>query len=85
MAGLADKGWIVLSHDVKWHSVAIENLAVRQHKLGCFYLPCQQSPVFYKAEIFFIANRRMIEIARTKKPPYIYDIARDGRFTEVAL
>lgn len=85
MAGIAGRGWTVLSHDIKWHSVLVENLAVQQHRLGCFYLPCQQSPLWYKAEIFFIAHRRMIEIAKTKKPPYIYDVARDGRITEVAL
>lgn len=85
MAELADRGWTVLSHDIKFHSVAVENLAVRQHRLGCFYLPGAESPIFYKAEIFFIANRRMIEIARSRKPPYIFNIARDGRFTEITL
>lgn len=85
LAELAGRGWTVVSHDIKFHSVAVENFAVRQHEIGCFYLPCQQSPLWYKAEIFFIANRRMVEIAKSRKPPFIFDINRQGRFAEVNL
>jgi hypothetical protein len=85
LAELAGRGWTVLSHDIKFHSEATENLAVRQHKLGCFYLPGQESPIWFKAEIFFKAHRRMIEIVKAIRPPFIYDIDREGRFTKITL
>lgn len=85
LSDLAGKGWIVLSHDIKFHSEATESLAVQQHELGCFYLPCQQSPLWYKAEIFFKAHRKMIELAIREKPPYIFNVHRSGRITKVKL
>jgi PIN like domain len=32
-------GWIVFSHDQKFHSITTEATAIKQHKVGCFYLP----------------------------------------------
>jgi hypothetical protein len=35
------RGWIVFSHDQKFHSVVAEATALKQHSVGCFYLPAQ--------------------------------------------
>lgn len=85
MAGLSGRGWTVLSHDRKFHSEATENLAVRQHKLGCFYLPCEREPKWDKAAIFFKTYRKMVEIAQTEQHPFIYSISASGRITKVDL
>lgn len=85
MAALSGKGWTVLSHDRKFHSESTENLALRQHNLGCFYLPCAQNLKWDKAAAFFKTYRRMVEIVENQKPPFIYNISSSGRISPVSL
>jgi hypothetical protein len=40
LAKVAAEGWIVFSHDRKFHTILAECSAIKQYKAGCFYLPC---------------------------------------------
>jgi hypothetical protein len=40
------EGWIVFSHDRKFHTLLPEISAIKQYKAGCFYLPHSSSPTW---------------------------------------
>jgi hypothetical protein len=48
LAHAGKKGWIVLSHDGKFHKEGPALAAIILHKVGCFYLWGGQVPVWYK-------------------------------------
>jgi hypothetical protein len=77
---VAALGWIIFSHDRKFHTLLPEAAAVKQYNAGCFYLPGASSPTWDKMHYFMrsyegIKNR----IASTSKP-YIFDLKYNGRF-----
>jgi PIN like domain len=37
LAAVAQEGWIVFSHDRKFHTLLPECSAIKQHNAGCFY------------------------------------------------
>ncbi len=85
IAKVAAEGWIVFSHDRKFHTRLPEISAIKQHKAGCFYLPGSQSPTWNKIR-YFLRGYDGIEhrIATTIKP-FIFDLAYTGRFTRVSI
>ena len=79
---VAAAGWIIFSHDRKFHKLLPEAAAVKQYSAGCFYLPGASSPTWDKAHYFMrsyegIKNR----IANTPKP-YIFELQFSGRFVQ---
>jgi hypothetical protein len=82
---VAAEGWIVFSHDRKFHTILAECAAVKQHGAGCFYLPGASLPTWYKMSLFMRVEdgiaRRITATAR----PFIYDIGHDGRCTRVQI
>jgi hypothetical protein len=85
LANVADEGWIVFSHDRKFHTRLSEISAIKQHQAGCFYLPGSQSPTWNKLRYFIRGfdgiEQRIIKTAR----PFIFDLAYTGRFTPVSI
>jgi PIN like domain len=78
-------GWIVFSHDQKFHQITVEAEAIRQHNVGCFYLPGASSPVFCKAQYFFNACPRILAIAQLQSKPFLYRVVPSGRIQQVSL
>ena len=78
-------GWIVFSHDRKFHSLAMETAAVRQHRVGCFYLPYANDVTWKKLSVFVRSFDRILTIAESRPTPYVYDVYVNGRIKEVAL
>lgn len=76
--------WIVFSHDQKFHAITPEAMAIRQHNVGCFYLPGANLPTFDKIHIFFRAYVRIVQLAATQKP-FLYRVMPTGRIHGVRL
>jgi hypothetical protein len=85
LAKVAAEGWIVFSHDRKFHTRLAEISAIKQHKAGCFYLPGSQSPTWNKL-VYFVRAFEGIEqrIAATARP-FIFDLAYTGRFKTILI
>lgn len=77
------RGWIVFSHDRKFHREATETAAVRQHSVGCFYLPGANHPTWDKLVIFVRVFGRLIEIVGSQSPPYVYDVNLNGQIKKI--
>jgi hypothetical protein len=82
---VAAEGWIIFSHDRKFHTLLPEAAAIKQYSAGCFYLPGASSPTWDKVHYFMrsyegIKNR----IAKTQKP-FIFELKYNGRFVQKAI
>lgn len=79
------KGWIVFSHDRKFHDDTIAAAAIRQHSIGCFYL-CGASATTWDKLISFVRGyHSIVDLAKTTERPYIYSLTETIRFVKVRL
>lgn len=85
MAAAGAKGWTVIGHDAKFHLIAAEATAVKQHGLGCFYLARAQGPMWDKCKLFMRVYDRMVDLASNTPRPFIFRVASNGRITQVKL
>jgi PIN domain-containing protein len=71
LAKVAAEGWIVFSHDRKFHTLLPEISAIKQYKAGCFYLPGASLPTWEKMCCFMRAYDGIkARIGATQKPLY---------------
>lgn len=76
--------WVVFSHDQKFHTIAAEAMAIRQHNVGGFYLPGASLPTFDKVHLFFKAYPKILDLAVSVKP-FLYRVMPTGRISQVKL
>jgi hypothetical protein len=77
-------GWIVFSHDQKFHSITAEAMAIKQHNVGCFYLPGATLKTFDKVQLFFNAYARIASLAAGTRP-FLYRVMPSGKINSVRL
>ena len=82
---VAAEGWVVFSHDRKFHELLPELSAVKQYKAACFYLPGASSPVWYKLQYFICGFEGIKNRIATNKAPFIFNLSVAGRFTRVKI
>jgi hypothetical protein len=85
LAIVGPRRWIVLSQDRKFHLYPNQLLAIKQHDIRCFYLPCASDSRWISLCHFVHAYERMVEVARNQKPPFIYEMAGNRQFIAVDL
>ncbi len=81
MAGKA--GWIVFSHDQKFHNEAAAYEAIRQHQVGCFYLWGANVGTWDKLRCFLRAIDGITRLAKNEARPFIFQVAHNARITRV--
>lgn len=74
---IGPKKWVVLSFDAKWQDEAAAVEAIKQHKIGCFYLAGASSIGFFRLTRFALAFRKIRETISKERRPFICKI--DGR------
>lgn len=77
------KNWVVCSHDAKWHSENAALKAIQQHKIGCFYLYGANSLGFFKLKSLAHNYDKIMDVCKTRKPPYIYRVTAGNRLKKV--
>lgn len=85
LSAVAKEGWIVLSHDRKFHTLLPEKSAVKQYKAGCFYLPGANHETWEKLRHFVRAYDGMTERVRITAKPFIFEFSSAGRFKVISL
>lgn len=75
--------WVVISHDKRFHRDTMAALAVKQHKVACFYMDGGSTKTWDKMVLFARCFLRVREIVKSVKPPYIYRIQHTGRVTAI--
>jgi hypothetical protein len=81
------EGWIVFSQDSKFHRPGYEHecLAIKQFKVGCFYLWGGQATTAEKALVFLKAHQKIIAAARTTPKPFLYKITKSGSLKRIPI
>lgn len=87
LANVGARGWIVFSHDRKFHKVGYESelSAIKQYSVGCFYLWGANAKKFEKAQCFFKAYDRILATIKTAPRPFIYDVQKNGRLKKLKI
>lgn len=80
---VGEKGWIVCSHDAKWHSEAAPLKAIQQHKIGCFYLHGASLPAFYKLKSFARNYEKIEAVIKSERAPFIYRVTQQNRLRRI--
>lgn len=83
MAVVGKRGWIVLTHDKRFHKSEATLAAVRQHSVRCLYLDGGALGTWDKFVLFARCASRVTTIIAKENPPYIYRLHNSGRITPV--
>ena len=78
-------GWDVIGHDARHHLVTDELDAIRQHRMGCFYLWGAQSQGWEKARCLLNAYEGVREAIANAPRPFIYRILKSGELQAVTI
>jgi PIN like domain len=79
------KGWIVFSHDRRFHNEMSSVAAIKQHDIGCFYLWGSNAETWDKLRCFARGYDRIAEIAVRTPKPFIFYMAHNCQMTEVKI
>lgn len=79
------KGWIVCSHDAKWHlpDELIALRAIQQHKIGCLYLHGANSIGFFKLKSLAHNYDKIVKVCGGERKPFIYRVTPQNRLRKV--
>lgn len=77
--------WTVISHDRKFHQEAPALAAIKQHKVGCFYLSGASNPMWEKLKHFVRIYDRMIDLAKSTPKPFVFHLTPKGQIRRVKL
>jgi hypothetical protein len=80
---VGSRGWVVISHDAKWHLEPAAIQAIRQHKIRCFYLYGANSLMFFKVKALAHNWEKISARIRQQKGPFIYRVSRFNRLNKV--
>lgn len=83
LASVSQKGWVVISHDKRFHMDSLALEAVRQHNARVFYLCGGSLKTWDKLRIFSQTFIRMDALIKKQKAPYIYQVSYANRVTRV--
>ena len=64
--------WTVIGHDSSYHTRPTELSAIKQHKIGCFYLWGAEATRWKKLQCFARAYDRIVEAEANTPKPFIY-------------
>ena len=79
------KGWLVFSHDRKFHDDSAACLAIKQHNIGCFYLWGANVETWDKLRCFARNYDKIVAAAVSTPKPFIYYATGNYRLNRVKL
>lgn len=85
MPVVGDRGWILIGHDSQHHRRQTELEAIRQHRIGCFYLWGTHAPRWEKMRCFLNAYERILNAAANTPKPFIYQIEKSGSLRSIPI
>jgi hypothetical protein len=85
LSKVAAEGWVVFSHDRKFHTLLSERSAIKQYNAGCFYLPGANDSTWDKTRYFMRWYDGIKTRIDTTAKPFIFDVAATGKFTRISI
>lgn len=85
LAGIGANNWIVFTHDRKFHELAPELSAIKQHSIGCFYLWGADALAWEKLRAFARGYDNIIQAINMTSRPFIFQAAKSGHLQQIIL
>jgi hypothetical protein len=85
LARVAAEGWVIFSHDRKFHSLLPERSAIKQYNAGCFYLGGATFPLWDKLNLFMRGYAGFRSRVQATAKPFIFNLSHAGRFSRVKI
>jgi hypothetical protein len=85
LAKVGAEGWIVFSHDRKFHRIEAESTAIKQHKVGCFYLWGANNETWDKLCCFMGGYDGIAQRIALLPKPFIFNVERSCRIRHVKI
>jgi len=82
---VGDWEWFVIGQDYKYHLLPHELTALKQHRVGCFYLWGAKARKWEKLRVFARAYDRIVDAAMNTPRPFVFRVDRIGRLKPVPL
>ncbi len=83
---IAAWGWTtIISQDYHFHTRENEKFALRQYKLGCFYLWGAEAQKWEILRCFALAYDKIVIAAETTPRPFIFEVTRLGKLKQVII
>ncbi len=79
------RGWVLIGHDRMHHRRAPESHAIREYRMGCFYLWGAQAPRWQKMRCFLNAYERLLEAIEVTPKPFIFRVDHHGRLQSMPV
>ena len=79
------RDWIVFGHDKKWHNELANREAIKQHRVGCFYLWGAESSTWQKLRCFMRACPHIEKLAASTAKPFIYKVDFYARIKRIPI
>jgi hypothetical protein len=85
LAHVGAKQWIVFSHDRRFHKETASLMAIKQHGIGCFYLPGGDAKTWDKLLYFVKSCASCIRLTAATQRPFVYRINKKSQLTRLTL
>ena len=85
MPSVGNRGWILVGHDSKHHLEPVELSALKQYRMGCFYLWGSKAKRWEKMLCFLRAYQAILKADESTPRPYIYRVSQTGRLNSVSF
>ena len=72
------RDWFVIGQDYRYHAKPNELFAIKQYRVGCFYLWGSEAPQWVSLRVFAKAYDRMVSVALTIPRPFLYVVNHTG-------
>jgi hypothetical protein len=79
------EGWVVLSHDRKWHNESPNIAAIKQHNIGCFYLWGANSTTWEKLSCFVRGYGKIANAITHAPRPFIFHLHLNCSLTRIKI
>jgi hypothetical protein len=78
-------GWTVIGHDSSYHKRPSELSAIKQYKIGCFYLWGSEAVRWEKLRCFARSYDRIIQAEASTPKPFIYRVTHWGALHPIKI
>ena len=85
LSQIGEWGWTVIGHDSSYHRNPHELSAIKQYKIGCFYLWGAEASRWEKLQCFARAYDNITQTEANSPKPFIYRITRAGTFSRINI
>lgn len=78
-------GWFIIGQDHKYHEMPAELAALKNYKVGVFYIWGCKAPRWETMRVFARAYDRIVDAARNTPRPFLYRVRRTGRLVPLDI